>query len=138
MGFYVREDPLCNHFFIFIRFKYIPVFDTDELIVPVEQKNWGDMMKKITHKKSSENVGNWQFNRYNFIFNSSGQSSSLFDNQIKIELRGTVMIIRVDYYLHLYSAFRWFQEHFKSKQHKNCWKSLWIFSNKKTCKECES
>ena len=68
------------------------MFDTDELIVPVEQKNWEDMMKKITHKKSSENVGNWQFNRYNFIFNSSGQSSSLFDNQIKIELRGAIMI----------------------------------------------
>ena len=75
---------------ILLRFKYIPVMDTDELILPKHHKSWKEMMKKVTHHKPFRNVGCWQFKRFDFIVNNTENKSLYFDNLIKYQVAGTL------------------------------------------------
>ena len=105
------------------RFYYIPVFDTDEVIVPVKYNSWVDMMGNITKKYPAENIGSWEISRYNFVLDSNDQS--LFQSVKKYNMRGTFKISNIMFYKRIFSCtlnfvhllhlfYRPQQEHIKS------------------------
>ena len=38
------------------RFKYVVIFDIDEIIVPMKADNWADMMMEISNLKSGRHI----------------------------------------------------------------------------------
>ena len=57
----------CPDFFVYSRFEYIVILDTDEIIVPIKHNNWKDMMREIRTESDQQNVGGWSFKSFYFV-----------------------------------------------------------------------
>ena len=54
------------------RYKYIALLDTDEVIIPIKQANWMDMMDEFMEQSKITKewvVASWNFRNVNFLNN---------------------------------------------------------------------